>query len=101
MPAPRPRTRGAKAEGNERVERNGERVVGMGSKRKWAQVTIAMDLTQDVGTWKATYAETLRLLSQTKRIVQVTCYLEGVEELQDLVLGKRMLKEEQVEVRFG
>ena len=42
-----------------------------------------------------------RLLSETKRVVQVTCGLEGVEELQDLVLGKRMLKEEQVEVRFG
>ena len=110
VPPPRPRTRGAKAEernmmaksgGKGGVERVREREAGMGSKRKWAQVTIAMDLTHDVGTWKATYAETLRLLSQTKRIVQVTCYLEGVEELQDLVLGKRMLKEEQVEVRFG
>ena len=49
VPAPRLWTRGAKAEvrnmmaksgGNERVERNGERVAGMGSKRKWAQVTI-------------------------------------------------------------
>ena len=80
-----------------RVERVGEREAGMGSKRKWAQVTIAMDLTHDVGTWKATYAETLRLLSQNKRTVQVTCYLEGVEELQDLVLGR----EEQLEVRFG
>jgi len=62
VPAPRPRTRGAKAEGNERVERNGERVVGMGSKRKWAQVT---------------------------------CHLEGEEELQDIVPGKRKLKEDQ------
>ena len=55
--APRPRTRGAKAEernmmaksgGNERVERNGERVAGMGSKRKWAQVTIGIELAHDV-----------------------------------------------------
>ena len=41
----------------------------------------------------------LRLLSETERVVQVTCQLEGDEELQDLVLGKRMLKKE-VEVRF-
>ena len=49
MLAPRPRTRGAKAEernkmaksgGKGGVERIGEGEAGRGSKRKWAQVTI-------------------------------------------------------------
>ena len=49
MLAPRPRTRGAKAEernkmaksgGKGGVERIGEREAGRGSKRKWAQVII-------------------------------------------------------------
>ena len=42
----------------------------------------------------------LRLLSVTERVVQVTCQLEGKEELLDLVLGKRMRRQVQVEVRF-
>jgi len=73
MPAPRPRTRGAKAEERSMMAKSGEKggaeIIGereaeTGVKRKWAQVT---------------------------------CHLEGVEELQDFVKGKRMLKEEQVE----
>jgi len=43
VPAPRPRTRGAKSGGNGGVERNGERVAGMGSKRKWAQVICHLE----------------------------------------------------------
>ena len=41
--------------------------------------------------------ETFETVSETKLVVQVTCRLEGKEELQDLVLGT----EEQVEVRIG
>ena len=48
-PAPRPRTRGAKAEERNKMAKSrgeggaeiiGEREAGRGSKRKWAQVTI-------------------------------------------------------------
>ena len=51
VPAPRPRTRGAKAEemnmvaksgGKGGVERIGEGEAERGSKRKWAQVTIGL-----------------------------------------------------------
>ena len=54
-----------------------------------------MDLAHDVA--RQPMLKLTRLLSETKRVVQVTCGLEGVEELQDLVLGR----EEQLEVRFG
>ena len=40
-------------------------------------------------------------VTETKRVVQVTCQLEGKEELQDFLLSKRMRREVQVEVRFG
>ena len=33
-------------------------------------------------------------------VVQVTCHLEGEEELQDIVPGKRKLKEDQSKVRL-
>ena len=48
VPAPRPRTRGGKSGGKGGVERNGEKEAGMGSKRKWAQVTIGIELAHDV-----------------------------------------------------
>ena len=55
--APRPRTRGAKADernkmaksrGEGGVERIGEEEVGTDLKRKWAQVTIGIKLAHDV-----------------------------------------------------
>ena len=40
-------------------------------------------------------------MTETKRVVQVTCQLEGKEELEDFLLSKRRRREVQVEVRFG
>ena len=57
VPAPRPLTRGGKAEernmmaksgGKGAAERIGEGEAGRGSKRKWAQVTIGIELAHDV-----------------------------------------------------
>ena len=57
-----------------------------------------MDLAHDVA--RQPMLKLTRLLSETKRVVQVT-WSEGVEEVQDFALSKRMRQEEQVEVRFG
>ena len=43
----------------------------------------------------------LRLLSEIERVVQVTCKLEGDEELHDFVPGKRKLKKDHFKVRHG
>ena len=43
----------------------------------------------------------LEIVSETKRVAQVTCHLEGDEELHDFVPGKRKLKEDQEKVRLG